>query len=1420
MADYRIKAQKTGPRKFPKELQMISYRGSALYNESGSPLIAEKDVYYPPDYLADNATAVVLDPESYEKYGLSTGNIFRKGRPAALPIEEQFREESAVSRSLLGINRAETQQGIFGNVSSYGLDKKDWIAYSAYSNYGQGSNWEFKNSPAGPHDATQEYDYAKGSAIVLTSYPVPFTNPGNDPVEKAIRSELGSGVGTNWTRYIQSLVAMYIIEHMVNNFTPAEKQKFQIAYIDNNYPKNSQGKFNRLYWDRIWTDIDQSRVGSTGDIPIIPLGEFVNFGDSNSSLSSTIDIKDLYNSNVSTDEKDQDIYFGNLFFATTRYTWIEPDKGHYQIKTNSEAEVWERYWGVDYVTDVPEEVKNWEFTVYESEDEVPQFVKDHKLPYYLISDKTNAYNSLLFGESWPKSYSDSRIPQITKKLTEGNQIGREISDYAAVTLQSIRAFRYQPGRISGFTYGVRVSEEGAGPGSVIEFGVENYSDGYFFRLKDGTDFSIVRRSTVPLGVSDVFIEAGYNEREAFVNQLTGVIRYVDVSTAEEIESLEERVKEGSWYKIYETVIEQNQMNGDGLNNQGPSGYIYNPDTVTMYKIEFGWYGAIGARFYAYIPQDKGESRWVTLHTLVIENQIGQPCLQDPYFFFKYRVYVGDPSALRLPQFIEKYGASYYIDGGDEGTVQMGSGSALNRVIRDVSDLDFTSTFPVSKWSTVLGVKPKKEIINTQGDEFYNKKEIFPISMSVISNKDTEIKLINQYGCQEHAHTFQESYRCSLTESQRLRGKFFIKSYETDSTVLDALNRTDLPTPTITYTGPVAQGDYPTSFNNLGGNTFIGWEGLDGGLLGSKIIADGLYCAYVNPTQEGAGSPNFIDDTTTVLARLTRQNVFDGSPSNFGNWQDGQLLTRYPQEIDAKLSTYRKDTTLISTVDIDTEEFYLFFTHRSGSAGYDSYEEATTSENFEIVCNNTGGCDNKHIGDFQIGLIWPTSDTAAKPSTNYKYPKSLIHEDNVGKSFAILDPKDSNAQGADWTNADVELTQNLSGDWYIKDKKVPNSDNFRYFEGLPIDPTHPSLSANVLIANQQGDLGVNAQGLEVGERFWDALGGIDAQLPGVPGQDGGRCRALYCTAGQIKENGKFITDGGTFLSKSSPWDSNLQKAGQNIFAEDITTLSQILTQVTGSQEIFQVPGTSIVEYRLPVTVVNGTPFTNETEIVIKYRAIAIYRTSLISKTASLISRQVVGATPFPIRFFIRMREGAEIGSVVVGKNTNNGIIQFPFTPHGSTLSISSTATPDNHDGGVTDTSNAAAKHIGIFTHPDTLVRDYNYSFYDVSTSTPSDESKKCNSFLSKNILDGTGFSGVGDYPLRFLKFKDSGDPVGSFYISANTPTEISLKEIFNIGGESIGPTFWSNKALFLIARDIDLASDLDGKISVTLNYKEQ
>jgi hypothetical protein len=1404
MAQYRIKAQKTGPRTYQKELQMISYRGSLLFSDEGNTLVSKKDVYYPPDFLSKGSVAVTVDSESYKEDGLSTRNIYSKGRPAALPIVEQFAEQSAVSRSLLGIDRAETQQGLFDDVSSYGLDRKDWVVYAGWGDNAQGDNWESKNSPAGPYQAIKDFDNEKGSAIVLTSYPVPYSNPGNPPVSNRILG-ITTNPGPGWGRYIQSLVAMYVIEYMVNNFTQAQKNQFRLNFLEKKYPKTFAGKFNRLYWDQIWLDINQGRFEAAGNIPIVPQGTFVNF-----SGQETIDLTQLFGATLPSEEKDVPINFNQFFFASTRYVWREPDLGHYRIATNQDPELWDEYWGIDYES-LPEDLKNWEFQIYTSELDVPQYVRDYKLPYYLITSLTPS-ESLIFGQSWPQSYSDISIPQVSGALAGGNLIGGRESSSAVISLTSIRAFRYQPGRISGFTYGVRISEEGAGPGSVLEWGVENYTDGYFFRLKDGTDFSIVRRSTIPLGETDLFIDAQYIEREAYISQLTGTVVYRDEITDSQALSLEEGVREGRVTKVYETSIQQNQMNGDGLNGQGDSGYIFNPDTVTMYKIEFGWYGAIGARFYMYIPVGNGSSRWVTVHTLVIENQIGQPCLEDPFFFFKYRAFVQNPSRLRLPQFVEKYGASYYIDGGDEGTVALSSGKSINRSVPSI-DSD-TVQVPIYKWSSVLGLKPKQYIVNTEGNSFPNKKEIFPVSLSVTSTTNIELKFVNQFGCRENGYTFQEGYTCILPEEQRLRGVFSINRLQKNETNLVALGRdAESPTPTITYVGPDLEFTQ-ASANLQQGGSFIGWGAYGNSLLGSHIIGEKVYATYLNPQQQYNSFPSGINGPEIVIQRDVDGSTFIGQAKN-REWSSAELLRRYPQDVALKLSQYRKDTTLLSMVDITTDEFYLLFTKRNNSSN--------DSDRFVCSVDDAGrGCDGTHFADLQIGIVWPQQNPAS-----YTYPNSLISTARVGASFGVIDPDNTNDRTL--SNSEVEVVED-NGNYYVVDKLIPNSSNYRYYEGLPVNFDSNQLSDNVLVANQAGRLITGNSGLEVGEGWGsgESLGLIDGQLPEVPGEDGGACHAIYGRAGEIKELASFTNvgaDGTTtagvfYLSKSSPWPEDLWATSNTLFVEresDSVGIT-VSTSAGQAQQAFIPAGTSVRLFLLPVTVVSGSAFANNTAIIAKYRAIALYIPSLLRPDDRLLTQKIVGQNLFPLRFFLRMREGAQIGGLTIGQITPNGIIQTPFTPHGSTLSVNNIDNePDIHDGGSSDLVTAAKKSVIAFNDPGTLTPS-DYSYYDVSSGTGIDRGKKCPSFISPNILSGAGFSGVGDYPIRWLKFKESGDPVASFFVSANTPTEIDLSEIFNINTESIGPSFWGNKALFLIARN--LAPNVAGNMSVTLNYKEQ
>ena len=118
-----------------------------------------------------------------------------------------------------------------------------------------------------------------------------------------------------------------------------------------------------------------------------------------------------------------------------------------------------------------------------------------------------------------------------------------------------------------------------------------------------------------------------------------------------------------------------------------SNWNLNPENVTMYKIEFSWYGAVGALFLAYVPLDSGEARWVRVHHLRASNQLKVSSLGNPTLPITYMVYGGGTErsygyvnntkqenyiagSSSRSEFLVKYGASYYIDGGDRGTVRL------------------------------------------------------------------------------------------------------------------------------------------------------------------------------------------------------------------------------------------------------------------------------------------------------------------------------------------------------------------------------------------------------------------------------------------------------------------------------------------------------------------------------------------------------------------------------------------------------------------------------------------------------------------------------------------------------------------------------------------------------------------------------
>jgi hypothetical protein len=240
--------------------------------------------------------------------------------------------------------------------------------------------------------------------------------------------------------------------------------------------------------------------------------------------------------------------------------------------------------------------------------------------------------------------------------------------------ESKRAFRYQPGRVTGFTLGVRMSTQSGDDGEIIQWGCRNsYGDGYFFRLENGTALSIVRNSP-------------------------------DLGTL---------------------VVPREEWNGDKLQvGEGRTGWGLDLSKVTMFKIEFSWYGAVGAQFLAYVPDGNGEARWVKLHYISAENRFEYPSLRSAYLrlFTSCRSIAGATQ----PAFINLYGSSVYIDGGDKGTVSIGSAA-----LTTAKNIDATGR-------SILGLQVKGQINNVD-----NQKAVYPASLAAFASVPARLDLVLQ-----------------------------------------------------------------------------------------------------------------------------------------------------------------------------------------------------------------------------------------------------------------------------------------------------------------------------------------------------------------------------------------------------------------------------------------------------------------------------------------------------------------------------------------------------------------------------------------------------------------------------------------------------------------------------------------------------
>lgn len=208
-------------------------------------------------------------------------------------------------------------------------------------------------------------------------------------------------------------------------------------------------------------------------------------------------------------------------------------------------------------------------------------------------------------------------------------------------LETRETYRYEPGKVIGFTFGLLTSTENTLGFNHIKnipehkkakWGVRNGTDAYYFLL-EGKELKLVRESSFP-GNNVVL------EKRDFLDKLDGT---------------------------------------------GPSKAIIDFSKLTMYSVEFSWYGAIGATFFAYLPTQNNKTRWIKIAEIPSSNIYPNPSLSDPYM--KMFLELEIPWGVERPQFLKKFGTSVYMDGLGFGKANFSKTKSFTTQVKEL-DYDF------------------------------------------------------------------------------------------------------------------------------------------------------------------------------------------------------------------------------------------------------------------------------------------------------------------------------------------------------------------------------------------------------------------------------------------------------------------------------------------------------------------------------------------------------------------------------------------------------------------------------------------------------------------------------------------------------------------------------------------------------------
>lgn len=785
--------------------------------------------------------------------------VFAEDQPP-LPVEEQNKIQSEVALSLLGIPRAEVALGIFADVNTYDVNPNEWSQFPIENDPGTGTGVNHLDKEAGAQLVA-----STGRTTILTSKRFFRYQPGRV-------SSSTMGVKMNRTKSTYAPIP----NRNIMKGAPSIKKwgifdKFDGYYFEivNSGDENDFRCIRRTQalvpyeptgiettpsrWTGVNAGSDSSNIlegnwGKVGEDPVIYRNGlcYVAAAIYDPSLCyAPDDVEAIENGSALSDYNFNEGYAVRLAYRDGGGSYVEHLNGrHHQFPfdqkepgtfTNEDYLTWKQDTGIKLLQPSPtggEYIRldahcRWEGLVTNlSRGSGTGFTSEIGLTTDVVGSRLNAtVTDSRFGYDSAPSEANSGVKVWNLLVSvQGNTPVSSTQFTNAFGVSNHRTASYDPAQTN--------------------IGRKNLTLKEWFKVCVPPQYRVVYEWRP---VRAMFS----NDR---LDGLTKDVRWSDVSTAN-VEAGDISVKRPG-----------DKIEVDGEILTSTSKYEVDFTKVTMWKIDFSWYGAVGALFLCYVPVSNNEARWVRVHHMRASNQLEVASLGNATLPITYLTHCGTSSGLPGDKStLVKYGASYYIDGGDKGTVKLLSKSSDYSKSVAYAGIKTNCLSPSSNFFSIatagaVGQNDKDQLIGS-----YLKSDT---TMSVIWAENDGLNIKLYFNKDTSAFTGGDPVELIVPRRQRAMVALRAKDEVTNTTGTPIRNRIQLYP--IKYGLGITQDNADTNKNiltvNFIKNPLLITNNLNNGALSSTYTFN-LYTNSVSPNNGfnlGSGTvPQLITSGTNT-----------------------------------------------------------------------------------------------------------------------------------------------------------------------------------------------------------------------------------------------------------------------------------------------------------------------------------------------------------------------------------------------------------------------------------------------------------------------------------------------------------------------------------------------------------------------------